>query len=98
MKERRRFLRYAIQKRAKVHFSRDRPPLECTVFDLTSHGAGLQLALNLYAPKWFELSFDNFRSARQCQLVWQQNDRLGVSFSAPGAEARSLIEADLKAL
>jgi PilZ domain len=80
MEERRQFPRYTVQKRARLLFSRDKPLLECTVFDLTSHGAGLQVALNLYAPKWFELSFDNFRSGRQCRLVWQQNDRLGVSF------------------
>jgi len=81
MIEKRQFPRLAVLKSAKVLFHEDRPPLDCIVFDLSNHGAGIQVALKLYAPKWFVLSFDNFRSQRNCQLVWQRNDKLGVSFS-----------------
>jgi hypothetical protein len=81
MEERRQFRRHRVHRRAKVLFHEDKPPLECIVFDLTNHGAGLKLALNLYAPKWFELSFDEFRSTRHCSLAWQNNDHLGVTFS-----------------
>lgn len=81
MEERRRFPRQAVHKKVKAFFDRDKPPLDCIVVDLTNHGASIQLALNLCVPKWFELSFDNFRSRRHCRLVWQHNDKLGVSFS-----------------
>ena len=80
MKERRRFPRLAVHRGARVLFNREQPPLDCIVFDLTSHGAGVQLALNTSAPKWFELSFDNFRSRRNCRLAWQNNDKLGACF------------------
>jgi len=54
MIERRQFLRLAIRKSAKVLFNENKFPLDCIVFDLSNHGAGIQIALNLYAPKWFE--------------------------------------------
>jgi hypothetical protein len=81
MEEKRRLPRHAVHKGARILFNQDKPPLDCIVFDLTSNGADLQLALNLHAPKWFELSFDNFRSRRHCRLAWQHNDKLGVCFS-----------------
>jgi hypothetical protein len=81
MEERRQLPRTRIHRKAKILLDKNIPPLDCTVTDLTNHGAGLKLALNLYAPKWFELSFDNFRSSRHCSLIWQDNDKIGVSFS-----------------
>ena len=80
MEERRLFPRQGVEKRARVLFHENKPPLDCILFDLTNQGAGLQLALNLTAPKWFELSFDNFRSSRYCCLAWQNGEKLGVYF------------------
>lgn len=80
MNDRRRLPRLAVNKRARVLFNQEQPPLECIVFDLNNRGAGLQLALNVSAPKWFELSFDNFRSRRNCCLAWQNKDKLGARF------------------
>jgi PilZ domain len=79
MHERRRFPRHAVHKRARVLFEHE-PPLDCVVFDLTSHGAGLCLTVPVSAPKCFELSFDGFRSRRFCRLAWQRDDRLGACF------------------
>ena len=80
MKERRRFPRSPVHKRAKVLFDRDETPSDCIVFDLTSHGVGLQLAPDVRVSSLFELSFDNFRSARDCHLAWRNNERLGACF------------------
>ena len=81
MQQRREVQRNAVQKRARVLFNQDMPPLDCIVLDLTNHGAGLQLALDLHAPQWFELSFDNFRSRRHCRVMWQRSGKVGVLFS-----------------
>lgn len=83
MKERRQFPRQALQKAARVLFNENQPVLDCIVFDVSSRGAGIQLAPNQHAPELFELTFDNFRSRRQCRLVWQHNDKIGVCFLAP---------------
>jgi hypothetical protein len=82
MKERRQFPRQKVLKGARVLFDAGKPVLNCIVLDLSNHGAGIQLApdLNIYAPMLFELTFDNFRSTRQCRLAWQHNDKLGVCF------------------
>jgi len=81
MEQRRQSRRFFVHKRVRILFNEGKPPLDCLVFDLTNRGVGLQLPLNIYAPKWFELTFDNFRSRRQCRLAWQHNDKLGVWFS-----------------
>ena len=80
MQERRRFPRQAVHKRAKVLLNRDKTPLDCIVFDLTNHGAGIQLPFNMSVPMSFELSFDNFRSTRDCRVAWQNRDKLGACF------------------
>ncbi len=80
MKERRRTTRNAVNKRARIVFDRCTPPIDCVVHDLTSEGACIYFAVNFYAPKWFELSFDNFRSRRTCRLAWQHENKLGVAF------------------
>ena len=80
MNERRQYRRQMVNKNALVLFQEGGPALDCIVLDLTNHGASIQLPLHLYATKWFELSFDNFRSKRQCRLAWQRDDKLGVCF------------------
>ena len=80
MQERRQYPRCMVHKGARVLFHEDKPALDCIVFDLSNHGACIELSLNLYAPAWFELTFDNFRSRRQCRLAWQRNNKLGVCF------------------
>jgi PilZ domain len=79
--ERRRIQRDSVHKPARIVFSEKAPPVDCVVSNLTSHGAGLYMPVTMPIPKRFELSFDNFRSTRLCQLIWQEKNRFGVSFS-----------------
>ena len=81
MEDRRTSIRQVVHRKARVLFDEGKPPLDCIILDLTHNGACLQLALNIYIPKWFELSLDNFKSKRPCHLIWQRDDRLGVCFS-----------------
>ncbi len=52
----------------------------CRVRDLTAFGAGLWLNWFALLPTEFELSFDEFRTAFECRLVWRSGDRGGVEF------------------
>jgi hypothetical protein len=62
-----------------------RPGLvSCSVHDVTNHGAGIRLNCPSALPIDFELSFDNFRTARNCHLVWRNGDFLGVRLVVPG--------------
>ena len=52
----------------------------CRVRDVTNHGAGIQLnGLNI-VPSEFGISFDNFRTMRQCRLIWRYGDFVGAAF------------------
>ena len=80
MVERRRLPRHVVLKPAKVGFDDQNSLVDCTVRNLTSDGACLEFAAPLQAPDLFELSFDNFRSARVCRVAWRQTSRIGVCF------------------
>jgi methyl-accepting chemotaxis protein len=80
MAERRRLARHAVLKSAKIAFNDQSSLIACTVCNLTSDGACIHFATTRHAPESFELSFDNFRSARTCRVIWRQTDRLGVYF------------------
>jgi hypothetical protein len=52
----------------------------CCVRDVTNDGAGIRLSgLNL-VPSDFGVSFDNFRTMRQCRLIWRDGDFIGTTF------------------
>jgi hypothetical protein len=78
--ERRSIGRTKILKAALIFFSEKVGVQSCTVRDVTNSGAGI-IAQNLQImPLDFALSFDGFRTLRNCRLVWRQDDSLGVSF------------------
>jgi hypothetical protein len=52
----------------------------CGVRDLTVFGVGLWLNEITLLPTEFELSFDAFRTAFHCHLVWRNGDRGGLEF------------------
>ncbi len=79
MLERRRFPRIKVFKGAKVILA-GRPPVVCTVRDLSNHGAGLQFRSTADLPAEFDLSFDTGGMVRQCRVAWQTRTAVGVSF------------------
>ena len=80
MRENRQLQRHAVNKSAKVIFGAHGSLLDCTVLNLTSNGACLCFAATTRLPKSFELSFDSFRSFRDCRVVWTRTDKVGVCF------------------
>jgi hypothetical protein len=67
-------------KSAQIVFNDQSSLMDCTVRNLTNDGACIQFAAAMLAPERFELTFDNFRSARACHVAWRKIDELGVSF------------------
>ena len=57
--------------------------VQCTLQDLTSTSACLTLASTYRVPDRFDLTFDQGRSRRPCQVKWRTHDRLGVVFEKP---------------
>jgi PilZ domain len=80
LQERRRAPRTRVRKAAQLAFNHPCSVIACTVHDVSISGACLQVPCSIELPDAFELSFDSFRSARGCQVVWRAENRLGVSF------------------
>ena len=78
--ERRSIGRTKITKGALLFFDQKIGISSCKVRDITNVGAGIRVqSLNVF-PLTFELSFDNFRTVRMCQLIWRHREFLGVTF------------------
>jgi hypothetical protein len=78
--ERRSICRTKIQKGALLFFRGKTGVYSCTVCDVTNLGAGISSRDLQIMPLDFELSFDGFRTVRNCKLIWRQGDFLGVAF------------------
>ncbi len=87
MRERRQVPRVNVFKGAKVVLA-GRPPVSCTVRDLSNRGAGLQFRSTADLPAEFDLSLDIGGMARQCRVAWQTRTNVGVSFQELTAVTR----------
>jgi hypothetical protein len=80
--ERRSTGRTVVSRGALLFFSALRGVFGCEVCDVTNVGARIRLnSLNILPPI-FEMSFDNFRTARKCRLIWRQDNFVGVAFES----------------
>jgi hypothetical protein len=80
MNDRRSIGRTKIGKDAFLFFGAQTGVHPCTVTDITNAGARI-LTQDLAAiPLNFELSFDKFRTSRNCRLIWRDSDLVGVAF------------------
>jgi hypothetical protein len=80
MNERRSIGRTRITKGALLFLGMQVGVRSCTIRDVTNVGAGLRAQDIPILPLIFELSFDNFRTARHCRLIWRDGDFLGLAF------------------
>ena len=78
--ERRSIGRTKIARTATLFFVGQTGVRSCVVRDVTNVGAGIRIQDLPALPLNFELSFDNFRTARKCQLIWRDGDSVGVAF------------------
>jgi hypothetical protein len=78
--ERRSIGRTVINRNALLFFRGQTSVFSCCVRDVTNSGAGIRLERLNMLPVEFGLSFDNFRTVRECRLVWRDTDFVGVAF------------------
>jgi hypothetical protein len=78
--QKRQVQRTRVLKDAKIILDSHSSLFSCTVLDLTNLGACVRLPPSVGFPDSFALSFDSGRSSRQCQVVWRNKDKVGISF------------------
>jgi hypothetical protein len=76
--DKRRAARRKVLKTGKIHFGKSREV--CTVRDLSSTGASLELARSINVPDRFTLVLEMESAARNCTVAWRKDRQLGVQF------------------
>ncbi len=77
--ERRSAPRYRVLKGATIAFGGN--GLECTVRNLSSNGAALDVANPARLPPSFTLVIETYQFIRRCRPVWRSDKRIGVAFN-----------------
>ncbi len=80
MAERRNEQRFRTLKKAKVVFNRRQSVVDCIVRNLSPAGAFLKLEGPTTLPTSFELEIQSENAPRQCEVIWQSYDTVGVKF------------------
>ena len=70
--------RHKVLKGGKIAF--DGNDVECTVRNLSSKGAALELASSVDLPPSFMLVIEADQFIRRCRPVWRNEKRIGVAF------------------
>jgi hypothetical protein len=78
--ERRSIGRTKLAKSALLFFNRQTGVRSCGVTDITNAGARIRVYDMAVLPLTFEVTFDNFRTVRECRLIWRDGDFLGIAF------------------
>jgi PilZ domain-containing protein len=79
MSEQRRQLRRRVLKAGKIGFNRG-SVIDCTVRNISEHGALLQVASPLGIPDSFELELDGEKILWKCRVIWRKERQIGVEF------------------
>ena len=82
MDERRSIGRTKISKDALLFSGPQTGVRPCAVTDITNAGAGMRTQGLPAIPLNFELSFDKFRTSRNCGLIWRDGDLVGAAFKS----------------
>jgi hypothetical protein len=78
--ERRKELRHRALKSARIVYNNRFSALDCTVRNLSPHGAMLMVAGPHGIPDAFKLELDAGTQILDCKVIWRQERRLGVEF------------------
>lgn len=79
--ERRQQARMRTLKSARIIFNGHRSVIDCTVRNLTSGGACLNVESAIGIPERFDVLFVADKSVRPCRMVWHKEKQLGVEFA-----------------
>ena len=88
--EQRRSIREPVQFPAWLDFGNGTPRRDCTVLDVSEHGARIMVDSPVSVPKefWLVLTKSGTRR-RRCRVVWRSSGEIGVSYLGP-LESRAL--------
>jgi hypothetical protein len=76
--ERRTQPRAKTLKAAKILFNNHYSVIDCTVRNLSSTGACLQVPTSVGIPETFDMMLDGI--TRPCRTVWRREKQLGIEF------------------
>ena len=92
MQDRRAEPRRRVLKEGKILFNHRRSVIDCVLRNMSETGACLELASPLGAPEAFDLLIDGETQPRTCASVWRHDNKIGVTFDAPAANAEAVSE------
>jgi len=78
--DRRRHTRHRVLKRGLIHVVDAEATYNCTVRNISSHGAGLRIDAAFPAPETFDLEITGSGEIQRVRLRWQTGVNLGVEF------------------
>ena len=84
MQERRNETRARALKTARIVFNNRFSALDCTVRNLSPHGAMLLVAGSLGIPDAFNLELGVGAATHECKVIWRQEKKIGVEFIQAG--------------
>jgi hypothetical protein len=71
--------RRRVLKTAQISFKRGGAAIDCTIRDISEHGAALKVVSSVGIPDLFDLAIVG-SPARPCRLVWRKAAQIGVAF------------------
>jgi hypothetical protein len=81
--EYRKHVRVPGNNRAAIIFVAGKPPIMCTLDDISEGGAGLTVVSTAAIPDTFELEVKGEDGRRSCKVAWKKGPhRIGVAFQA----------------
>ncbi|HMF20781.1 MAG TPA: PilZ domain-containing protein [Pseudolabrys sp.] len=78
MQDKRSLFRKRVLKTAQIVLSEKAPKLDCSVRNLSTTGACLQVSTTYGIPANFDVIIEGIR--RPCRSVWRTDTRIGVAF------------------
>jgi PAS domain-containing protein len=94
MMENRQVSRSRTLRGGKIAFNYGRSVVDCTVRNLSTHGACLELESLVGVPDRFNLVLAGDTAKHSCRMMWRSEHRIGVSFDEPLPERRAPAEPD----
>jgi hypothetical protein len=81
MQERRQESRRRALKTARIVFNNRFSAIDCTVRNLSQHGAMLLVSGPHGIPDAFLLELDEGATLHDCRVIWREEKRIGVEFT-----------------
>jgi hypothetical protein len=83
MVEKRKYPRTEINEPAYV--SSGGSVMSCTIRNISPQGAAIDVENPAFVPPSFKLVIAKDSTVHECQIIWIQKNRIGVTFAAQGA-------------